>query len=255
MARPLARAAALIAAALIVAALLARPAIALWCDDMGNLAYVRGDGGPAQAWFTRGLAIEPGWSLLREDLGRSMLASDPRQALAYLESAACGRPCTAEEGDAQIRLGDPKDAVDDFLAARAVDRVAQSADELAARRRYADAIALESALANRLGHGMLAQADLASAYFSLGKLDTEAAGSVAPAARAGYERSAIASFHRASALAPFNEGYLLSLGYAELKWGSRADAKAAFDRLLELHPQESEAQQGLRMLGAPTPTP
>jgi tetratricopeptide (TPR) repeat protein len=243
-----------IAATLIAAALLARPALALWCDDIGNLAYVRGDTARAQTLFERGLAIEPGWHLLREDLGRSVLDTDPASALADFQSADCGSPCIAEEGDAQIRLGNPRAAVADYLAAHAVDRVAQTTAKLAEQGRYDDAIALETALVERLGPGMLAQADLASAYFSLGTLERSAASMKTPQSKQ-YQRSAIASFRRASALAPFNEGYLLSLGFAELGAGDRADAKAAFDRVLELHPQEADAEGGLRLLGGASPAP
>jgi tetratricopeptide (TPR) repeat protein len=240
-----------IALALVIASVaLFRPLSAAWCDDMGNLAFARGDGAAAGDWFARGLQFEPRWSVLLEDRGRTELQSDPVGALALFEAADCGSPCVASEGDAQIRLGHPQAAVDDFLSAHAVERVAQTAQSLADSGRYDEAIALEGALVARLGAGMLAQADVATAYDAIGKLDAEAAIAMPRRARS-YERDAIVSYRRASALAPYNEGYLLSLGFAELDWGRRQAAKNVFERVLDLHPHQADAERGIAAAGKP----
>jgi len=102
---------------------------------------------------------------------------------------------------------------------------------------------------------MLAEADVATAYAAIGELDERAAtatpAAVGPASEAArrYRADAIRSFARASQLAPFNEGYLLSLGFAESAWGDRRAARAAFDRVLDLHPHQPDAERGLAQLG------
>jgi len=233
----------------LAALLLWRPFAAWLCDDLGNLAYARGDAASAEALFAKGLTYEPAWHVLLEDHGRSVLERAPATALADFRAADCGAPCVAEAGDAESRLGRARAAVDDYLAAHAVDRVGSAAHALASAGRFADAIALERALAVRLDAGMLDQADLATAYFTIGRLDREAAARDARRA-SRYEADAIASFDRASDLAPFNEEYLLSYGYAELQWGNRDAARSAFERVLDLHPHEFEAERGLAALAA-----
>ena len=236
------------AAAAIAAGLCWRPLAAWWYLDLGNLAYVRGDRSSAADYFDRGLAFEPGWRVLLEDHGRAILDADPALALAEFEQADCGQPCQAEAGDAESRLGRPQDAVNDYLAAHAVERVAEAVHKLSQDGRYDDAIGLERALVRRLGSGMLAEADLASAYDAIGKLDDQAA--MRDAVRAPeYRADAIVSFRRASQLAPFNEGYLLSLGFAELTWGDRRRARLDFERVLDMHPHQADAERGLAQLG------
>ncbi len=232
-------------------ALLWRPADAWWLLDTGNLALLKGDRTGAALRFERGLELEPGWHALEEDDGRALLETDPLRALKRFRAADCGAPCLAEAGDAEIRLGRAHDAVDDYLAAHAVQRLGAAVDGLARHGRYDDAIALERALIVRLGSGMLAEADVASAYAQIGRLDQQAAGSGGQAA-ARYRSDAIRSFARASQLAPFNEGYLLSLGFSEAAWGDRRAARAAFERVLDLHPHQADAERGLsQMSGAP----
>ena len=247
-------------------ALLWRPLFAWWCLDAGNLAFLRGDRVTAAADFVRGLRLEPGWRALLEDHGRAVLDAEPAVALEDFRSAACGEPCTAEQGDAESRIGRFQDAIDDYLAAHAVERVGGAVDHLANEGRFDDAIGLERALADRLGGGMLAMADLASAYYAIGQLDDRAAdaattsppaASTAARARgaraAAYRQDAIRSFKRASQLAPFNEGYLLSLGFAESTVGDKRSARAAFERVLDLHPHESDAERGLAQLDPSAP--
>ena len=233
------------AACVVVAALFWRSLAAWWCLDEGDLAFVRGDAAAAQVWLERGLALEPAWHALLEDHARVVMDADPVLALAQLREADCGQPCLAEEGDAESRLGRPFQAVDDYLTAHAVDRVAAAVQRLADLHRYDDAIGLERAMANRLGNGMLAQADLASTDYVIGTLDERAA-TAAPPDRAGqYHDDALFNFREAARLAPMHEDYLLSLGYAELQWGDRESARAAFERVLDLHPRQSEAERGL----------
>lgn len=240
---------------LLIAALLAlgavvfsTPIAAWWCDDEGSLAFVRGDMASAADWYSRGLRLEPNWHALLEDHGRAILDADPAAALMEFREADCGEPCTAEAGDAEIRLGRAQDAVDDYLSSHAVQRLARTVELLGEQHRYDEAIALERALAARLGTGMLAQADLASAYATIGNLDV-AASNLDPARRRAFGRDAIRSYRRASGLAPFNEGYLLSLGFAELAWGDKRTARAAFERELDLHPHQSDAERGLAAAG------
>jgi tetratricopeptide (TPR) repeat protein len=235
-------------AAAFATALLWRPAAAWWCLDLGNLAYVRGDRQAAASYFSQGLHWEPGWHVLLEDHARAVIDADPATALDEFRQADCGEPCQAEAGDAESRLGRPQDAVNDYLAARAVGRLAQAVSALSEARRYDEAIALERALASRLGNGMLAEADLATAYYTIGTLDEQAASGNGARGRE-YRADAIRSFRRASALAPFNEGYLLALGFAEEAWGDRRSAAATFERVLDLHPHQPDAERGLTELG------
>lgn len=234
----------------VAVALLWRPAAAWWYLDAGNLAYMRGDRVLAAADFVQGLRLEPDWHVLLEDHGRAVLDAEPAVALADFKAADCGEPCTAEAGDAESRLGHFDEAVNDYLAAHAVERVGAAVDRLAGEGRFDDAISLERALASRLGTGMLAQADVASANFTVGDLDDRAAKAARDPARTGsYHADAIRSFKRASQLAPFNEGYLLSLGFAESAWGDKREARAAFEKVLDLHPHQSDAERGLAQLG------
>ena len=237
---------------MLAAALFWRPLRAWWYLDVGNLAYVRGDRSTAAFDFSRGLELEPGWHVLHEDHGRAVLDSDPALALEEFRTADCGQPCLAEAGDAESRLGRPQAAVNDYLAAHAVERVAAAADRLGREGRFDNAIALERALAERLGGGMLAEADLARSYYTIGVFDLQAAGADGARGKPLHE-DAIRSFRRASQLAPFNEGYLLSLGFAESSWGDRRSARAAFERVLDLHPHQADAERGLERIGAVTP--
>jgi tetratricopeptide (TPR) repeat protein len=239
-------------AAIIAIAVGWRPLVAWWYLDAGNLAFVRGADSAASADFARGLALEPAWHSLLEDSARAMLDSDPSTALAELRLADCGEPCLAEAGDAQSRLGHAQAAVDDYLAAHAVERVGAAVGRLSDEGRYDEAIALERALAVRLGSGMLAEADLGSAYFTIGTLDAQAVHHGGGRSRA-YAQDAIRSFRRASQLAPFNEDYLLSLGFADVDWGDRRAAKTVFERVLDLHPHEADAERGLAILDTRTP--
>lgn len=238
------------AAAALVIGLLWRQAAAWWCLDLGNLAFVRGDKAVAAAYFSRGLEWEPEWNVLLEDHGRAVVDSQPVIALDEFRRADCGEPCLAEAGDAESRLGNPLDAINDYLAAHAVGRLAQAVSALSDSRRYDEAIALERTLASRLGNGMLAQADLATAYDTIGMLDEKAATSKGERA-AEYRADAIRSFRRASELAPLNDGYLLELGFAEEQWGDRRAAIAAFERVLDHHPHQPDAERGLSTLGVP----
>ena len=234
--------------AAVVIALCWRPLSAWWYLDIGNIALVRGDRIAAADDFSRGLALEPAWRALREDHGRAVLDADPATALTDFRAAECGQPCLAEAGDAESRVGDARGAVTDYLAAHAVERVGATVGRLADEGRYAEAIALERELIARLGSGMLAEADLASAHYAIGELDERAAARHAATAAHAYRMDAIRSFRVASQLAPFNEGYLLALGFAQSAWGDRRAAREAFERVLELHPGQSDAERGLAKL-------
>lgn len=232
----------------IAAVFAARPIAAAWYDDRGNVALSQGLRAQAAADFERGLSFAPASRLLAEDLGRARLDGDPAEALADFVRADCGDPCTAERGDAEVRLGRADAAAADFLAAKAAGRLGETVTRMAAAGRYRDAIALESALIDHLDP-LFDQADIAAAHARVGELETKAA-EEEPHAAAELRRSAIASFGAASRLAPLNEGYLLSLGYAQLQWGDHAAARRAFLRVLELHPTQADAVRGLARLGA-----
>lgn len=226
-----------------------RPLGAWFADDAGNLALFKGRTAQATRWFRSGLRREPDWGLLHEDLGRALLATDPGAALGEFRSAACGPACTAEEGDALLRLGRRDEAIERYIAARAVTRVAQRAQEIAAGGDDRQAIALETSLLARLHDTFLERAQLASAYAALGDLEL-AAGYRHPAEALALRRAAIDALRRASALAPFNERFLLLYAFAQMQWGDRAQARVAFQRLLQLHPHLADAESALAQLDA-----
>jgi tetratricopeptide (TPR) repeat protein len=237
----------------LLAAVILRPLAAWWFDDLGNLALAKGDVTAAAALFDRGLALQPSSRLLLEDRGRALLDSDPRAALRDFQASACGAACTAEEGDAQARLGNAGAAVADYLSADAAGRLAMVEDRMAASGRYDDAIGLEQALVSRLSDDVLLRADLAAAYAKIGKLSV-AAGYAQPQRAPDYRRNAIATFKRATEIAPFNEGYALSYAAAQMDWGDRNAAREAYHRVLALHPHQHDAEQALLRLG-PSPAP
>jgi tetratricopeptide (TPR) repeat protein len=234
---------------LVFAAVIAfwRPLTAWWQDEAGNRALLRGERADALAWFDRALVLEPHWSLLHEDRGRALLESDPSAALREFDRAACGAPCLAEAGDALARLGKPDEAIDRYIGAKAVSRVSDIALSLAERGEYDAAAALVSDLIRRLRDNFLERADLASAYATLGKVELGAATAQPKKARE-LRRVAIAAYASASRLAPYNEGYLLSYAFAQMQWGDADAARHAFERLLQLHPHQSDAESALAHL-------
>ena len=237
-----------IAAATIAAAvLLWRPVAAWWCDDRGNVVLARGDRAHALTWFERGLRYAPDSRILLEDRGRARLGDDPAGALEDFTAADCGQPCVAERGDAEVRLGLAAAAVRDYLAAHAAERISATVAGLAARHRYEEALDIERALIKGLDP-LLDQADIAAAEAHVGDLDVKAA-QHDRARSAAYRRDAIVSFAAANKLAPLNEGYLLSLGYSQLQWGDKRQARRAFEHELELHPTQPDAIRGLALLG------
>ena len=221
--------------------------VAWWCLDRGNIALLGGRRLDALGWFARGLQSEPGWNALHEDRGRALLESDPRSALAEFKRAGCGAPCIAQEGDALVRLGQFDAALDRYMRVKAVARIGEQADRIAAEGRYEDAAAIERALIARLSDPFYERADLARAYAMLGKLEDAAAVTHPSDGRRHGEASARA-FAAASMLAPFNEGYKLSYAFAELKYGSRSAAVKAFRRVLQLHPHQADAETALNAL-------
>jgi tetratricopeptide (TPR) repeat protein len=245
-------AAAAVLALVVLVTLAWRPLAAWSSDDAGNRELLRGHDARALQWFDAGLRYEPSWALLHEDRGRALLASDPAAALAEFERAACGAPCTAEEGDALVRLGRPEAAVERFVNAKAVGRVSDIALSLSARGRYDEAMALEHELIRRLGDGFVDRADVASSYWTLGKIQASAAEAMPPRARS-YRVGAIAAYGAATRLAPYNEGYLLSYGFAQAQWGDADAARSAFERMLAIHPHQSDAEAALARLGKGEP--
>lgn len=247
-------------AALTLVATSGRLLMAWWYDDLGNLALAKGDAAGAYAMFSRGLKLAPSSSVLIEDRGRSLLVSNPAQALKDFRRADCGAPCLAEAGDAEIRLGDADGAARDYLAAKAVGRLAEHVDKIARQGRFGEALRLARALAARLHDNLLERADLASAYATIGRLDAGAADALVksgspPAAVQAYRKDAIGSYRRASELAPLNEGYLLSYGFAQADWGDPQQARVAFRSVLRMHPHQADAEEGLARLRGATATP
>lgn len=239
------------AVALFIVSLAASAPLTAWfADDAGNLSLFKRHPQAATSWFEYGLKWEPRWSLLHEDLGRSLLDSDPAAALSEFRIADCGAPCTAEQGDALLRLGRREEAIRYYVAAKAVARLGERAEELASHGDDREAILLEQALIAQLHDNFLERAELASAYATLGSLQERFASKQAAQALP-LRRDAIGSFLRASSLAPFNERYLLLYGFAEKKWGDPTLARAAFERLLQLHPHQRDAQAALAELAHP----
>jgi tetratricopeptide (TPR) repeat protein len=221
-----------------------RPLRAWWADDAGNRALLQGRPIDAQDWFDAGLRYEPNWSLLHEDRGRALLGRNPAAALAEFERAACGAPCSAEEGDALAALGKPQEALDRYLAAKAVSRVSDSALRLVSQRRFDEALALERDLIHRLDDTFVEQANLARSYAALGKIENSTAWARPHDARA-HIRQAVAAFATATRLAPYNEGYLLSYAFSQLRYGDIDGARRSLKRLLELHPLQPDAEAAL----------
>ena len=224
-----------------------RPLFAWWGDTNGNRALLRGERARAQAYFEWALRLEPGWALLHEDLGRVLLPTDPEAALREFDTALCGAPCTAEAGDALLHMGRLHEAIDRYVAAKAASRVSDIALSLARRGEYDRATALTLALIAKLRDKFLERADLASAYATLGKIDLDAA-AAKPARARELRRAAIAAYASASHLASFNEGYLLSYAFAQMQWGDAEAARRSFERVLELHPHQSNAEAALAHL-------
>lgn len=230
----------------LVVVALARPVSAWWADDAGNRELLAGHDAHALTWFDSGLRLEPQWGLLHEDRGRALLVTAPREALAEFKRAACGSPCIAEEGDALAAMGRVSDAVDRYILADAVGRASDIALALAARGNIEQALGIERGMIGHLHDGFVERAELASAYATVGEIEASAADMrEARKNSRDHGRRAVAAFEKASSLAPLNEGYLLSLGFAELRWGSSAAARAAFEKLLAIHPQQPDAQAAL----------
>ena len=205
---------------------------------------LRGDRARAQTEFAWALTLEPTWAVLHEDLGRALLQTDPQRALHEFDLAACGAPCAAEAGDALVRLGRLNDAIDRYISAKAVSRVSEIAFTLAQRGEFDRAMALVEALIGKLRDKFLERAELASAYATLGKIKLDAA-EAQPARAKELRREAIAAFASASRLASYNEGYLLSYAYAQMQWGDADAARLTFERVLELHPHQRDAEAAL----------
>ncbi len=211
----------------------------------------------AIAWFDAGLRMQPNWGLLHEDRGRALIDHDPQQALAEFERAACGSPCLAEEGDALAAMGRTEEAINRYIEAKAISRAAEVAVRLAGEGNYDAGLAIEAALIRRLHNNFIDRADLAAAYATAGKIQALAASAAtAPAVAHARGRLAIDALSKASSLAPLNEDYLLSEGFAQLRFGNQQLARAAFERLLQIHPDQPDAQAALqRMHGDPLHAP
>ncbi|MBV8203939.1 MAG: hypothetical protein JO195_02815 [Candidatus Eremiobacteraeota bacterium] len=221
-----------------------RPLLAWWADDAGNRALARGQMTGALAWFAQSLGLEPGWRMAHEDRGRALLARDPRSALVEFDYAACGAPCDAEAGDALVGMGRPDEAVDRYVRAHAAERVFAAARDLARAGRYDAALRLVHGLIAQLHDDFLERSDLAASFATLGLLELDAAATKPRQARA-LRSQAIADYATASRLSPFNEGYLLSLASAQMQFGDRRAARTAYEKVLELHPHEPNAETAL----------
>lgn len=225
------------------------PLRAWWDDDAGNRALLVGNTQQAIARFNAGLRLEPNWGLLHEDRGRALMDRDPKEALAEFERAACGLACLAEEGDALAAMGRMDEAIDRYIAAKAVGRTAEVARHLTGEGNYDAALAIEAALIKRLHNNFIDRADLAAAYATTGTIQVSAALAAAdPALARTRGRLAVDAFFKASNLAPLNEDYLLSYGFAQLRFGNQQQARAAFERLLRIHPDQPDAQAALRRM-------
>jgi len=246
----------LIATALVAAALLLafRPLGAWWSDDEGNRALLQGDNLKAVERFASAERREPDWAFVHEDLGRAVLDTDPARALAEFERANCGSACIGEEGDALFALGRTGDAIDRYIQARAVAKVAAIATQLVASKRYDAALSIESELVARLHDDFVDRSDLAAAYAQIGKIEIAAATQAGTGVAARqHAQAGLTALARATALAPLNEDYLLAEGFAQLRFGSVAQARRIFERLLQIDPSQQDAQRALRMLPAVEP--
>lgn len=230
--------------AVLAVALLWRPLAAWWADDAGNRALARGDAQGASVWFDRALVLEPQWRLLHEDRGRALAGPDPAAAVPEFDRAGCGAPCDAQAGDALLRLGKADAAVERYVKAHATGRVFAAARELAREGRYDDALRLVRLLIAQLHDNFLERSDLAASYAALGSLELDAA-TARPGLAHELRARAIADLGEAKRLSPFNEGYLLLYASAQLQFGDPRAARKAYEQVLQLHPDEADAQAAL----------
>ena len=221
-----------------------RPLFAWWGDDAGNRALARGATASALSWFAQSLRFEPDWRMVHEDRGRALLSVDPKSALLEFNAAACGAPCDAEAGDALVRLGRPDEAVDRYVRAHAAERVFTAARQLARAGHYDDAVRLVHLLSAQLHDDFLERSDLAASYATLGALELDAA-ATNPRRAAALRAQGIEDYRMASRLSPFNEGYLLSLAAAQMRFGDQRSARKAYEKVLELHPHQADAEAAL----------
>lgn len=184
---------------------------------------------------------------LLEDRARAEIATVPAKALADFQAAACGAPCLEGEGDAQLRLGHARAAIRDYVQARAVARLNTVAREIAGSGDIDGAIYAERQLAAKFSDRAVDQASLARTLWQIARFEELGAYKL-PRRAVAYRADAIALLRRAATIAPYNESYLLELGYAQMQWGDRNAARRAFERLLELHPHFWAAERGMRVL-------
>ena len=62
-------------------------------------------------------------------------------------------------------------------------------------------------------------------------------------------REALAMFIRANLAAPDSHPFLVGMGWCHMKLGQKADARAAFQRALQLGSTDEAAREGLRLAG------
>ena len=183
--------------------------------------------------------------MLQEDRGRALLqAGRPADALGDFAQAGCGSACLAESGDALLALGRTHEAVDLYVEAKAVGKLASLATTMVSEKRFDAALDIEVRLLRELPDDFAHRSERAVVYDAIGKIES-ARFSSGSRTDPRLIRKAIDAIAQASELAPLNEDYLLSYAFAQFRWGDQAEASRAFQRLLQIHPGQPDAQAAL----------
>lgn len=158
---------------------------------------------------------------------------------------------TAAELRGQIAeaRGDRDAALAGFIAAGDVEHAQAIVDDIDRAGHVRAAIALEDRLIAALGNGLGHTEVLAVVLWRRGQLEQEAA-LAEPLSARRHERTSLAFYERALALAPREETYLLAAGMQALTLGERARARAYYQRALDVVPTSLDARNGLARSGS-----
>jgi len=185
---------------------------------------------------------------LRLVLARHALA---RGDLTYARSAVAllhaSRDRLALEGEISERTGNPRAAVDAYLAAGDLTGVEAAVAHLTATGRTNDALALQRAVVARLQNDPTQRDALAQAFYGLGgTYETRAyTFAVGTSERRTAERQALEAYERAARLAPLSLRYLIAVGNQRINIGDLLAARSAFERAHEVDPTSAEPWTGL----------
>jgi tetratricopeptide (TPR) repeat protein len=154
-------------------------------------------------------------------------------------------PDGPEKADLQGRLlealGDHEAAIEKFVAAGDLIRVAGTVDALDREGRAATAVRVQRRLVAKL-QSLGDQITLAHAYWRLAQLESGA----------GEHASAASAYSAAVALEPLSETFLLGAANEALIYGSLASAGQYFERVIALDPTSLDGNVGVGRVAART---